>query len=203
MEKPENTPCDFIQQQIYSSRSRETSLSYLRCTEWSDGRVEGVVQDDSIVQKSHTTGNYMWLDDYMAQGVAMGLENKPKIYCFHELQAAYHQFEYIGKLEDERCVQLLWEIVRAFNDRYRRHSKAPQEKIAPVDSRFYVRCILELLKKGGDHMSAFEKMELYREAGMFSKCFKIYDSGVRGRSQEEYEELLFHVARGDSSPFIL
>ena len=145
----------------------------------------------------------MWLDDYIAEGNSMGVENKPKIHRFHDLQEAYHQFEYIGELEDERCVLLLWEIVRAFNDRYRRRSKPSQKKIAPVDSRFYVRCILELLKKGGDRISAFEKMELYREAGMFSKCFKIYKLGVRGRSQEEYEELLYRAAHGDSSPFML
>ena len=203
MEKPENTASDFIQQQIYSFRSGASSLCYMSAAEWSDGRYEGSVRNPSPVQKSHTTGKYMWLADYIAQGDAMGVENNPQFYCFHDLQEAYHQFEYIGELEDERCVLLLWEIVRAFNDRYRRHSRSKTRKISPNDSRFYIKCILELLKRGGDRMSAFEKMELYREAGMFNKCFKIYELGVRGRSKEEYEELLFRAAHGDSSPFML
>ena len=201
MEKPENTPCDFIQQQRYDLRM--TGLCCFYNKEWSDGRVEGVGREASVVQKSHTTGNYMWLADYMAQGDAIGVENKLEYYGFHDLQEAYHQFEYIGELEDERCVQLLWEIVRAFNDSYRRSSKSPRKKIAPVDSRFYVRCVLELLKKGGDKMSLFEKMELYREVGMFSKCFKIYELEVRGCNTEMYEELLLRAAHGDSSPFVL
>lgn len=200
MEKPEN---NFIQQQIYSSRSGASSLCHFSSAVWSDGRVDGAAREASIVQKSHITGNYMWLDDYLAHGNAMGVENKPKFYRFHDLQEAYHQFEYIGELEDERCVQLLWEIVRAFNDRYRRHSGTQTKKISPIDSRFYIKCILELLKKGGDSISSFEKMELYREAGMFSKCFKIYESGVRGRSTEVFEELLFRAANGDSSPFVV
>ena len=203
MEKPENTASDFIQQQIYSSRSGASSLCHFSSAVWSDGRVDGAAREASIVQKSHTTGNYMWLADYMAQGDAMGLENKPKFYGFHDLQEAYHQFEYIGELEDERSVQLLWEIVRAFNDRYRRHSKSTPKKIAPVDSRFYVRCILELLKKGGDSISSFEKMELYREAGMFSKCFEIFNSKLRWDDEENVDELLFRAAHGDSSPFAL
>ena len=201
MEKPSNTACDFIQQQYYNRRG--TSLCFLREKEWSDGRVEHGVYTESIVQKSHKTGKYMWLSDYLAEGNSMGVENRPIRHRFHDLQEAYHQFEYIGELEDERCVQLLWEIVRAFNDRYRRHSGTQTKKISPIDSRFYIKCILELLKKGGDSISSFEKMELYREAGMFSKCFKIYESGVRGRSTEVFEELLFRAANGDSSPFVV
>ena len=203
MEKPENTAFDFIHQQINSSRISTTSLCRNSCTQWSDGRVDGVARESSIVQKSHITGNYMWLDDYLAQGNAMGVENNPKFYHFHDLQEAYHQFEYIGELEDERCVQLLWEIVRAFNDRYRRHSGTQTKKISPIDSRFYIKCILELLKKGGDSISSFEKMELYREAGMFSKCFEIFNSKLRWNDEEIVDELLFRAAHGDSSPFAL
>ena len=203
MEKPENTASDFIQQQIYSSRLGASSLCHFSSAVWSDGRVDGAAREASIVQKSHTTGNYMWLADYMAQGDAMGVENNPKFYRFHDLQEAYHQFEYIGELEDERCVQLLWEIVRAFNDRYRRHSGTQTKKISPIDSRFYIKCILELLKKGGDSISSFEKMELYREAGMFSKCFEIFNSKPRWDDEEIVDELLFRAAHGDSSPFAL
>ena len=203
MEKPENTASDFIQQQIYSSRLGASSLCHFSSAVWSDGRVDGAAREASIVQKSHTTGNYMWLADYMAQGDAMGVENNPKFYRFHDLQEAYHQFEYIGELEDERCVQLLWEIVRAFNDRYRRHSGRQTKKISPIDSRFYIKCILELLKKGGDSISSFEKMELYREAGMFSKCFEIFNSKPRWDDEENVDELLFRAAHGDSSPFAL
>ena len=77
------------------------------------------------------------------------------------------------------------------------------KKISPIDSRFYIKCILELLKKGGDRISSFEKMELYREAGMFSKCFEIFNSRFRWSDRDFVDELLFRAAHGDSSPFIV
>ena len=203
MEKFINPAEDFDLRQMGSFASKVTNLYCPSIIEWSDGRVEGLERTKSIVQKSHETGKYMWFADYIAQGNAMGVENNPKFYSFHDLQEAYHQFEYIGELEDERCVQLLWEIVRAFNDRYRRHSRSQSRKIYPNDSRFYIKCILELLKKGGDRISSFEKMELYREAGMFSKCFEIFNSRFRWSDRDFVDELLFRAAHGDSSPFIV
>ena len=200
MEKFINPAENFDLRQMGSFASKGTNLYYPSFIEWSDGRIEGFEKTKSVVQKSHETGKYMWLADYMAQGDALGVKNKPKPYGFHDLQEAYNQFKYIGELEDERCVELLWEIVRAFNDTYRR-SKSPQKKIAPVDSRFYIRCILELLEKGGDRISLIEKMELYREAGMFSNCYKIYESKPRWADRERVEELLLRAANGDSSPY--
>ena len=144
----------------------------------------------------------MWLDDFMAEQEAMGIENKAGYNSFHDLCEAYHQFEYIGELEDERCERLLWEIIRVFNGTYR---STPMYKIKVCynDCKFYVRCILELLKKSGDRMSLFQKMELYREAGMFSKCVELYASDPQRRNLQIYEELLLRAAQGDSSPFVL
>lgn len=201
MEKPEKE--DFNLHDLSYFLSSKVSSSCFRCVEWSDGRTEGGIWTPSPVQKSRTTGKYVWLDDYIAEGNSMGVENKPKIHRFHDLQEAYHQLECAGELGDERCVQFLWEIVREFNKRYRCGSKSKNRSVTLDDCKFYIDCILELLGKGGDCMSSFEKMELYREAGMFSKCFRIYESGVRGRSKEMYDELLFRAAHGDSSPFML
>lgn len=204
MEKQENRAEEFNLREMASFFSRNGCVAFLRCAEWSDGRTEGVNRTPSAVQKSRTTGKYMWLDDYIAEGESMGVVDTPKSYCFHDLQEAYCQFECTGELEDERCVQLLWDIVRAFNDRYRRrHSSAQTRKMSPSDSRFYINCILELLKKGGDAISGMDKIELYREAGMFSKCFEVFNSRFRWADREIIDELLFRAAHGDSSPFVL
>lgn len=203
MEKSEKKPVDFNLHQLYSSISREFSPSLLRDSEWSDGEVESRARTASAVQKSRNTGKYMWLADYMAEGESMGVENAPKSYGFNELQQAYRQLESVGELENEHCVQLLWEIVRVFNRTYRRRSKSENPKVTLDDCKFYVDCILELLRRDGDSMPAIEKMELYREAGMFSKCFEVFKSRFRWADKEIVDELLFRAARGDSSPYIL
>ena len=178
-------------------------LCKFQCIELSDGRLPCARTMASVVQKSHKTGKYMWYDDYVAECEAMGEGDRARHYGFHDLQEAYHQFEYIGELEDKRCMRLLLEIIQAYNEEY--HSNPSEEKEIPIpDIKFFGTCVIEIQKRGKHSLPVSLKAEFYREAGMFSKCLQF--DAADGRNQDEKEiiaEVQYRAIHGDRLPFII
>ncbi len=135
----------------------------MQCFEWSDGRLPCFGHTASIVQESRRTGKFIWYTDYVTEGMEMGKSNKASHYGFHKLQEAYHQLKPIGGLDDKRCISLLLEIIRAYNDEFRRNGKKAK-KATVCDLHFFTQCILEVENKGKNLLPASIRAELYREA---------------------------------------
>ena len=175
----------------------------MQCFEWSDGRLPCFGHTASIVQESRRTGKFIWYTDYVTEGMEMGKSNKASHYGFHKLQEAYHQLKPIGGLDDKRCISLLLEIIRAYNDEFRRNGKKAK-KATVCDLHFFTQCILEVENKGKNLLPASIRAELYREAGIFEKCFE-FDAAASS-SEDEREiitEIQFRAAHLDREPFII
>lgn len=175
----------------------------LQCIEWSDGRLGCSHKAPSIVQRSRKSGDFIWLSDYIAEGVDMNKSNNAQHYSFKDLEKAYNQLKDKGALNDERYFSLLLEIVQAYNDIYHRNGNV--EKEAPfADFLFYVECIVEIEKKGKNHMPASILAELYREIGMFGKCFEFDATSADSKDEMELiTEIQYRAARGDKRLFII
>ena len=175
----------------------------LNCFEWSDGRLRCPHKRASVVQKSRKTGKFIWYSDYIAEGVEMKQGDNAKSYGLNELQEAFHQFKYANKLDDERSLSLFLEIIHAYNDKYHRNPLV-EKKIPVPDYMLFIECILEAQKMGKKRLPASMRVELYREAGMFEKCFNFGSAdGLSKDEKEIIDEVLFRAARGDNKPFII
>ena len=175
----------------------------INCFEWSDGRLGCPHKRVSVVQRSRKTGKFIWYTDYIAEGIEMGQSDNAKNYDLHDLQEAFDQLKYIDQLGDKHSLALFLEIIHAYNDEYHRNPLV-EKKIPIPDYKLFVECVLEAQKVGKDRLPASMKAELYREAGMFEKCFEF--STTDGRSRDEKEiigEVLFRAAHGDTKPFII
>lgn len=175
----------------------------INCIEWSDGRLACFRHTASIVQKSHRTGKFIWYADYVDECREMGESDNAEHYGFNELREAYHQFEPIGKLEEKDCVALLMEIIRAYNDKYD-HNYRRAKKVPIADYIFFIKCILEVQRRGKEVLPASIRAELYREAGLFEECFGFDAAASRSRDEMEIiAEIQFRAAHRDKEPFII
>lgn len=176
----------------------------MNCKEWSDGKLNCMDNFASVVQLSQKSGRYIWYSDYMAECTKEGLPDKATRLDFNELQEAYHQFEYGGcDMPENNCYRLLMEIIHAYNDKYHRYVE--DKTIAPVpDYKFFVQCVINIMKVGKNRMPNSLKAELYREAGMFSKCFEFKSNDSRNKDEMEIlDEVLFRAAHGETEPFVI
>lgn len=175
----------------------------LQCFEWSDGRLACTFNQVSTVQKSRRTGEFVWYSDFLSECSEAGEKESAEHYNFRELQQAYDHLCRKEDVDGRSMVGLLLEIVHAFNDEYN-GTAGVEKKIALSDYEFFVRCILELQERGRKMLPASLRAELYREAGMFGKCFEFSSSDCRSRDEKEIiDEVLFRAAHGDSKPFII
>lgn len=161
--------------------------------EWSDGKVEiEGYREKSIVQFSKEKNCYVWHDE---------CEESVKLPC-REVIAAYRQFEENNGLDDRTRLLLLWEIIHTFNDEYRRNSE--NVNIPTEEAKVFVDTVLAMQKYDNTLVPISIKAELFREAGMFKKCFDFDENNQKSEDEREIiSEIHIRAARGDSRPFII
>lgn len=173
------------------------------CYEWSDGRLCCSHNIVSVVQKSRRNGQFIWYTDYVDECTELGEKNDAAHYEFHDLREAFYQLTTDNEPENRKYVKLLLEIIHAYNDKY--HCTHNSETYIPAtDIVFFVNCVLEIQKFGKNILSPSIRAELYRQIGMYAKCFE-FESWA-GRNDDEREimaEVMFRAAHYDSKPFII
>lgn len=162
--------------------------------EWSDGKIEkNGVGGICVVHFSKEKGKYVWND-----------ESSEDVYKlpFCKLLEARKELQAQGALDMEKELLLLWEMVFTFNDEYRRKY---EDTVIPVEeAKAFIDIVLEMQEYRKSLVPPTIKAELFREAGMFKKCFDFDEN--RMDSDEESEilsEIHLRAARGDSKPFII
>ena len=175
----------------------------MQCVEWSDGKLACESNTMSVVQKSRNTGKFSWYTHCITEGNDIKTEYEGKRYTFHELQEAYKQLQDSGEKEERLHVRLLLEIIHAYNDKYHRDTDV-KGNIPLDDYLFFTDCVLEIERKGKNILPDSLRADLYRQIGMFEKCFEFSASDCRTRDEKEIvDEVLFRAAHGDSKPFII
>ena len=176
----------------------------LNCYEWSDGQFACESNMMSIVQRSRTTGNFIWLADCMTDDKELKEEIEGRHYDFHTLQEAYRQLQ---EGDDEEInwqyFRLLLEIIHAYNDMYHRVPDVKRD-VPLEDFIFFTERVLEIEKKGKKFMPDSLRAELYRQIGMFDKCFEF--NAMTSRNKDELElidEIKFRAVHHDRRPFII
>ena len=167
---------------IYTGRAVSNGGWAVGCAEWSDGRLSCLAKTVSIVQKSPDTGKFVWLGECERRAKELGIEPELQHFGFDELSRVYNEFKPIGKLCEPDAWRLMLEIVQAYNDTYCRGIGCKDE--IPVND--------------------YKLFELYREAGMFSKCFEMKPLIIKSCDESEIiDEILFRAAKGDSTLFLI
>ena len=175
----------------------------LRCHEWSDGELACESDMMSIVQKSLTTGKFIWLANCMTKDKKLKAGIEGKRYDFHELQEAYRQLQESDIEATRRYFRLLLEIIHAYNDMYHRFPDV-QKDIPLEDFVFFTERVLEIERIGKEYMPDSLRAELYRQIGMFDKCFEFDAMAKRDKDEQELiDEIKFRAAHHDSRPFII
>ena len=161
--------------------------------EWSDGKVEiDGYREKTIVQFSKEKNAYVWHDE---------CEECAKLPC-REVIAAYRQFEEKEQLDDRTRLLLFWEIIHTFNDEYQRDCE--NVNIPAEEAKTFVDTVLAMQKYDSALVPASIKAELFREAGMFKKCFDFDENSQSCEDEREIiSEIHIRAARGDSKPFII
>lgn len=174
-----------------------------RCFEWSDGRLCCSRNIASVVQKSRKNGEFIWYTDYINECTELGEKNESRHYGFHDLREAFYQLALGREPEKKEYVRLLLDIIHAYNDEYHDDPVSGID-VPPHDLVFFVNCVLEIQKVGKSLLSPSIRAELYREIGMYAKCFE-FESWA-GRNMDEREilaEVMFRAAHYESRPFII
>ena len=187
---------------IYTGRAVSNGGWAVGCAEWSDGRLSCLAKTVSIVQKSPDTGKFVWLGECERRAKELGIEPELQHFGFDELSRAYNEFKPIGKLCEPDAWRLMLEIVHAYNDTYCRGIGCKDE-IPVNDYKLFVEVAIELARAGREHLPLSLIIELYREAGMFSKCFEMKPLIIKSCDESEIiDEILFRAAKGDSTLFL-
>lgn len=177
-------------------------MCWMFCFEWSDGRLSCPVEYASIVQRSPINGKFIWYNEYLNEIAERGEHAHAEKLIFTELMEAYDQMQHAGFADDCNYYCLLTEIVHAYNDAYHRENEGV--RIPRAHYKFFVKAVIELLRVGKNRLSTSFKVELYREIGMFSKCFNYGSDPHYSRDENEIiDEVLFRAAQGDTSLFII
>ena len=172
----------------------------MNCTERSDGKLNCPFYLRQTVYLSQETGKFIWYSQYEQECSAAGIAPNTKTYGFHELKEAHSQLK---PTDDNSYFWLLLEIIHAFNDEYH-YDPEQRIEIPEEDFKFFVECVVEIMKVGEKRMPASLKAELYREAGMFAKCFAFDTANCRSCDEKEIiDEVHIRAIRGETAPFII
>lgn len=162
--------------------------------EWSDGKV---VKSDlgtlCVVHFSKEKGKYVWNDESCGN-----VEKLP----FCKLIEAKKELQSQGALDLKKELLLLWEMVFTFNDQYRRGVE--DTTIPAEEAKAFIDIVLEMQEFRNSLVPPTIKAELFREAGMFKRCFDFDENRMENDEESEIlSEIHLRAARGDSKPFII
>ncbi len=184
-----------------------TELDYrFHSYEWSDGKIVyfGYEHLSSAVQRCPFSGEYITAKEYVERFKEQIDRYPLRELTFQELVDAFAYMSRKGTLDSDTRLELLWNIIHSFNDKYRRKENSPVP--GQKEEIYFIDAVMEMQRYDNHNVPQSIKAELFREIRMFDRAYAIYDPFTAPNDKDEKEimaEVMLRAARGDSTLFII
>ena len=172
--------------------------------EWSDGKVEWGYPTSPCVQKSLLTGKYLPTEEFIKEMGAGYDQAILKDLSVIELADAFATMPECS-VDSKLRIEILWNIVHTFNDKYRRIPNSPEPTLRELNC--FINAAMAMQRYNNRVVPPSIKAELFRELRLFRHTVAVYASSPSSKDNMEeneiMDEVLLRALRGDSDLFVI